>query len=622
MTRLFLLLLCSLGGGATYLLFLDGNEWVLLVALGVGALLWFLERLEVTYIGGSALRWNPLPGYLVPVVIISLAALVVCLPALKACFYDDDFVYIHLFHTPTLSQFLRSFRADLSQGLFAGSNLQEFRPLHGLSWMLSYSLWGLHPVGYHLSGILLLVLNALMVFLIARRLGPEESWRAGFAGLLFAVLPVHVMNVFWVNGIFVEGPPTLFYLSAFLYFVCYRSTGLTRYLALSVAAFIACLLSKETALVLPVTLVSYDLFRKLVGDSSLSAGDSPAGRKPWRRLVLPYAPFAALLLVYLAWRHVTFPSLLKEDVWAVIWSNTLGKGSPTGILDWLALLGRYFRTVQGGNLRSLLLPFPSAVLGLVLGLYLVWALFLLRRRAECRQSVRVIVYFGLVWYLIASAPLMATNQSPHHLYILSVGPCIATAFLVAPACTKLRTRAGYLRLLGAGLLVCICGCQLMKENSRRARVVDRNARARAELVAALEDMPKQALALVWFPRDSLVLPYTLQEPFTPTDLYSRVRIIESLMAYWGSLPQWQGKTKQVLAAELTGAPDERIEVNVLAWDEWSNSFQRKKCTLPRKQLGAYVTESLGGPLQTVDSIEPAEADKFVRALMLLVWQGS
>jgi hypothetical protein len=141
-------------------------------------------------------------------------------------------------------------------------------------------------------------------------------------------------------------------------------------------------------------------------------------------------------------------------------------------------------------------------------------------------------------------------------------------------------------------------------------------------VAALEDMPKQALALVWFPRDSLVLPYTLQEPFTPTDLYSRVRIIESLMAYWGSLPQWQGKTKQVLAAELTGAPDERIEVNVLAWDEWSNSFQRKKCTLPRKQLGAYVTESLGGPLQTVDSIEPAEADKFVRALMLLVWQGS
>lgn len=116
-------------------------------------------------------------------------------------------------------------------------------------------------MGYHLTGILLHALNATTVFLIAQTLAPGEPWRAHFAGLLFALLPVHSENLASINGSLTEGAPTWFYLSAFLCFVLFRRTNLTRYLAMSATAFTASLLSKETAVTLPVMLVCYDFFR-------------------------------------------------------------------------------------------------------------------------------------------------------------------------------------------------------------------------------------------------------------------------------------------------------------------------------------------------------------------------
>ena len=139
------------------------------------------------------------PGYLTPVVVISVATLVVCLPTLNSYFSGDEFAYIPLFRNLSLGQFLRLFHTDLSQGVL-GWNPRELRPLYGLSFKLSYSLWGLHPLGYHLTGVLVHVINSAMVFLIARKLAPGDSWRAGFAGLLFAVQPIHSWTISWANG--------------------------------------------------------------------------------------------------------------------------------------------------------------------------------------------------------------------------------------------------------------------------------------------------------------------------------------------------------------------------------------------------------------------------------------
>lgn len=624
-TGAFLPFLSGLSVTAAFLLLRDGKGWVLLIALAAGALLWALEHLETRYLGGSARAWNPLPGYLAPVIVISLAVFVVCLPTLNSYFSGDEFAYIPLFRTLSLSQFLRLFHTDLSQGVL-GWNPRELRPLYGLSYKLSYSLWGLHPLGYHLSGVLVHVINSAMVFIIAKKLAPGESWRAGFAGLLFAVQPVHSWTISWANGSLTEAIPSLFYISAFLCFACFRRTGLTRYLVMSIVAFAACLLSKETAVTLPIVLISFDLFRKVVGENKASTGAGQAGSRQWLRFILTYFPFAVLLLVYLGLRRLAFVSYLREDQWG----SNIQEATSSSAGFWLHLthLGIRFGDLQVFNLRHLLLPFPAAVLGLVLGLYLVWVLSLLRRRSEYRRSMEVILYFGLVWYLITNLPLLVVYQDPHHLYLPAVGPCIATAFLVAPARAELRKHGGYLRLLGAALLVGFSACQLWKEDTQWARKAEVSARGTAQLAAALGDMPKQTLVVVWFPRESSAtefwdenLPYSLQEPFSPTDLYSRAHIIELPDIYCCPLPQWWEKTKPMLGAELAGAPDEQIEIHLFAWDKRSSCFQTKTRVLPRELLRAYITKSLGGPLETVNSLGEAEANKLVEALARLVSEG-
>jgi hypothetical protein len=618
----FLLFLCGFCFVATFLLFREGKGWVLLIALITGALLWALEHLETRYLGGSARAWNPLPGYLLPVAIISLATLAVCFPTLNSYFSGDEFAYIHLFHRPSFSQFLQLFRGDLSQGVW-GYNAQELRPFYGLSYMLSYCLWGVHPLGYHLSAVLVHVLNAWMVFLIARRMAPAESGRAGFAALLFAMLPVHSWNISWANGYLTEGIPTLFYLSAFLGFVSYRRTGLRRYLVVSVVAFGACLLSKETAVTLPAMLGSYDLFRWFVGERRAPApGEPPRGRQ-LLGFLMTYLPFVLLLLGYLELRQIAFTSYLREDSWGTHVHEAVT--SPAGFwLRFTHVVVRFWN-LQTFNLQQLLLLYPDVALGLVLGVLGVWAISLLRRVSACRRSVEVMFYFGLVWYLVSNAPLMVSYLDAHHLYIPSAGLCVAVAFLAVPAGTEARPHVGCVRWLGAALVVLISAFQLWSDNAQWARKAEVSGRGTSQLARAMMEMPRQALVIVWFPPDTPSmsiwdenLPYALQQPFRTMDLYSPSRIIELPGTFCCPLPQWWGKTRGALAAELAGPPDGSVDIELFAWDERSTSFERKQRAVPKSLLRACITDSLGGPLETADTLEERKANMLVKALAGLV----
>src|SRR5919106_1284901 len=49
-------------------------------------------------------------------------------------------------------------------------------PVTWLSLGLDYTLWGMNPVGYHLTSVLLHALNAALVFAVARRLVRSAPW--------------------------------------------------------------------------------------------------------------------------------------------------------------------------------------------------------------------------------------------------------------------------------------------------------------------------------------------------------------------------------------------------------------------------------------------------------------
>lgn len=225
---------------------------------------------------------------LVPAVIIVLACLAVYFNALFNDFvYDDKFQVIENRWIKDIRYVPDIFSTDVWK--FSGeaeATSNYYRPMMHVGYMLAYLIFGLEAWGFHLVNILFHAGASILVFVITARLLGEEGKRdeasSGqhsfrsilstflssppfIAALLFAVHPVHTEAVTWVAG-FPEVCFTFFFLlSLYLYIVAStedgrRSTGVY---VLSAASFFVAVLSKETALTLPIVLIAYDyIFRK------------------------------------------------------------------------------------------------------------------------------------------------------------------------------------------------------------------------------------------------------------------------------------------------------------------------------------------------------------------------
>jgi len=73
-----------------------------------------------------------------------------------------------------------------------------WQPLVWLSYMLDVTLFGTGAVGPHFTNLLLHVANAILVFLVLKRLTGAQ-WRSAFVAALFALHPLRVESVAWVT---------------------------------------------------------------------------------------------------------------------------------------------------------------------------------------------------------------------------------------------------------------------------------------------------------------------------------------------------------------------------------------------------------------------------------------
>src|SRR5881296_1506376 len=181
------------------------------------------------------------------------------------------------------------------------THLGHYIPLTWMTFGLDYLLWGLNPLGYHLTSLLLHVTNAVVFFFVVRwlltRALPSPSERgyalavsAGVAALVFAIHPLRVESVAWVTERrdVLSG---LFYLVAILLYLraCERGARGRGWYWLSVAVFVGALLSKSMVVNLPVVLVILDVYplRRLGG--SIGWRSEPA-----RRVYVEKIPFVLL----------------------------------------------------------------------------------------------------------------------------------------------------------------------------------------------------------------------------------------------------------------------------------------------------------------------------------------
>jgi len=103
-------------------------------------------------------------------------------PALRGGFLWDDGWYI------TTNSLLHDW-AGLWKFWFQPGSWVEYYPIHETVLWLEWQLWGNDTLGYHLTNVILHILNALLVWHLFSKFGIRLAW---LGGLIFAVHPVQV----------------------------------------------------------------------------------------------------------------------------------------------------------------------------------------------------------------------------------------------------------------------------------------------------------------------------------------------------------------------------------------------------------------------------------------------
>jgi tetratricopeptide (TPR) repeat protein len=197
------------------------------------------------------------PEHVSPVWALFLAGVLVFSNTFDNAFHLDDFhTIVFNFHVHSLSE-IGSF--VISGNSFSGTpGVSGYRPAILILNALNYAISGSSPAGYHLVNLAIHLIASLLVYQIAFLLTDRASIGL-LAGSLFLI---HPLNAEVVNYISSRSSSlyALFCLASFLAFLHYRKEAREKWLALSLAAFILALLSKEAAITLPLLFIAYDVF--------------------------------------------------------------------------------------------------------------------------------------------------------------------------------------------------------------------------------------------------------------------------------------------------------------------------------------------------------------------------
>ncbi len=196
--------------------------------------------------------------------LLLLVTFVAYIPAINGGFVWDDDAYI------TENQTLRTFEG-LGRIWFEIGAVPQYYPLVHSTFWAEYHLWQLHPMGYHIVNVLLHGLNAILLWMLLRRLSVPAAW---LAAAIFALHPVNVESVAWITERknVLSG---LFYFSSMLAYLHFlrleeqpspdvetsaasasdSNTVLWRFYILSLILFLFALLSKSVTSSMPVVIL-------------------------------------------------------------------------------------------------------------------------------------------------------------------------------------------------------------------------------------------------------------------------------------------------------------------------------------------------------------------------------
>jgi len=193
---------------------------------------------------------------------VGLLAFLTFLPVLRLGFldWDDDRNFVQNLN-------YRGLGPTQLKWMFSTFQTGPYQPLSWMTLGLDYAIWGLNPLGYHLTNLILHALSAALLVVVVARLAqlraapapnpapPLHPYLLGAAvGILWAVHPLRVEPVAWVT----ERRELLCGVLTLLTLLNDLRGG--RRLVTTLLGC-AAMLAKATAVALPVMLIAIDIYR-------------------------------------------------------------------------------------------------------------------------------------------------------------------------------------------------------------------------------------------------------------------------------------------------------------------------------------------------------------------------
>jgi tetratricopeptide (TPR) repeat protein len=285
-------------------------------------------------------------------------------------YFDDDAILLRNASKVDSLSVVDAFTHDAE----FGNNIELYRPLQNLSFIIDNAIWGFNPAKFHVTNVFLHLLNTLLLFFILTRI-KLKPWLSLVIMAIFAAHPIFSTAVCWLPA---RGDLLLAFwgLLAWYLFVLYLENHQKKWLILHLFSIVFALFSKESAIVLPVLFLFYMLFI--------------SKEKP----KMHYYLFSAILLI----PFIALFFILRSSAIIEVTEGTIGINA---IISNLAVLPEtiwYFVIPY----KVPVMPFYQlfyALAGTVLFLVIAAVIYFVK------AGNRILI-FGFVWFLALTAPAM------------------------------------------------------------------------------------------------------------------------------------------------------------------------------------------------------------------------
>lgn len=214
---------------------------------------------------------------IIGLLLIILATGIIYIPVFNAGFtnWDDDRQVVD-------NRDIRELSASNFEQMFSSFYLSLYQPLTTFVYGLCYALFDLNASAFHMLNLFLHLVNCLLVYWLVLLVVKDDKI-ALLLTALFALHPLQVEAVAWVSALSILLCAT-FYLAAIICYIRYHNSMYKpKYIYITFMLFIGGLLSKSTAISLPVMLLIFDYF---------------FGRKADRRSLIEKIPFFLMAIIF------------------------------------------------------------------------------------------------------------------------------------------------------------------------------------------------------------------------------------------------------------------------------------------------------------------------------------